>query len=224
LVDPVTGKRIVFDFQAIIDPSHNTPIGVGSFSAIFPMGCTYGRLPLKLTQTPSTSFYCSDFYQLGQEETPLRGAVKIGFDAPASILEEHLVVAQKSNRGNWVFVGNEKGADGRIYADILSMGTFCLMADSVPPTIQSQNFVDGGRIGQVQNELVINIEDSFSGINPKRCVVTLDGEWVLCSYDHKTHTLTHGWWRRPDPGVHTLDVMVFDKANNLARRQFKVYF
>lgn len=222
--DPLTGKSLALHFRETILPDKNNIVEQGELQAYFPYTAVFDTLPLHIQRFPGGAGMFSDIYEIGSTDIPLFKSFVMNFRPSRPGNPTHMVVARKNRSGNWSFLGQDINEDGSIYASSSSFGTFCVMADSIPPTIRPLNIGDGATVTAGQNTLRLKVTDNFAGINSEKVLCTLDDNWELFEFDAKSSTLTHRLKERPAPGRHRLHVMVYDNANNLAESTFYLYF
>jgi hypothetical protein len=220
--DPVAGHRVDFQLKKKVYAEKDNLVGLGELQVFLPAGCVFDSLPLHLKQLPGGRSQFSDSYEVGRSDQPIFKSFVLQFEPPKGSDATQMVVARRQG-GSWVFVGNERKPDGTISAASGDFGTFCVMADSTPPTLKPLNFKSGSTIPASQKTLSLQIEDSFSGIASQRFHCTIDGAWELFEYDAKSKTISHTLRNRP--GIsHNLQVMVYDNANNLGQATFSIVF
>jgi Peptidase family M23 len=222
--DPYTGKTIPFYRHKRVLPQRSTKIEEGELQVYFPAHAVFDTLPVQVRQVQRDPGMYSDIYEVGHVELPLRGAYSLGFRPRHPGRPEHLVVASRDILGRWSYLGNEWNQDGALTASASSFGAYCVMADSVPPVLSPLNFSDGGSIPSGQDRLSLQVKDSFSGIDAQRLHGTIDGRWVLFEYDAKNNQISHPLKQRPTPGTHSLELFVYDRANNLSAATFSLSF
>ncbi len=222
--DPFTGKSVRFHFTETILPGKNNIVESGELQMYFPYGAVFDSLPLHVRRYPRQSNMYSQVYEIGSKGDPLFKSFVLNYRLNNKIDPTHAVIARKSESGGWQFLGKNINEDGSIYASSGSFGSFCVMADSTPPSISPKGFSDGSTIPGTQNTLRIRIRDNFAGIDSDRIIGTLDDHWILFEFDAKTSTISHRLRQRPASGRHKLHLMVYDNANNLAENTFHLYF
>ena len=102
-----------------------------------------------------------------------------------------------------------KWEDEFLVAKSRSFGDYCIMIDTVPPTIKPSSFkpkMNG------QKQMTFKIKDNLTGIKSYNGYV--DGEWILLEYDLKTRRLIHPFDGRISRGKHQLRIEVLDNNNN----------
>jgi hypothetical protein len=222
--DPFTGKTIPFYRHKRVLPQRSTTIEEGELQVYFPLNAVFDTLPVQVRQVQPDPGMYSDIYEVGNTAQPLRGPYSLVFRPRRSGRPEHLVVASRDAVGRWAYLGNEWSSDGTLSAATSTFGAYCVMADSVAPSLSPLNFSDGATVPASQSRLELQAKDVFSGIDSQRLYGTLDGRWILFEYDAKSHTLSHPLRDRPTQGMHSLEIFVYDRANNLQSAAFSLYF
>ena len=91
-------------------------------------------------------------------------------------------------------------------------GDFCIVADSTAPVIKGVNIFPGKKITNQKN-IKLTIEDSKSGI--KKFEATVNNEWVLLDYDHKTKIVRYDFNKIIKKGDNNFVLKVTDNCNNM---------
>lgn len=92
-------------------------------------------------------------------------------------------------------------------------GNFTLVLDTVAPSIRPYNFTPNGSITG-KKELKFAAADDLSGIVSYRA--TINGKWVLLTYDYKNDLLIYALDERCPAGEHNFEMVVRDDAGNSA--------
>ncbi len=221
--DPIAGHKVDFYIRQIVAAAKDNLVTEGEVQVFLPTGCVFDSLPLHIKRRPGGSQAYSDQYEIGQPDQPVFKSFVMHFDPSRAGDASHMVVARKQG-GTWVYVGKETQEEGSIQASAADFGTFCVMADSVIPTIKPLNFKDGASIAAGQNTLTLSLTDAFSGINSQKILCTIDGKWELFAFDAKSGSISHRIRVRPGGQRHVLQVMAFDNANNLAQATFTITY
>jgi hypothetical protein len=224
LRDPITGKQVDFNLRRIVDPQRSVIAEEGELSVYFPEGAAFEPTPLNIRRVPASAGMYSDVYEVGWREIPLRAPYVLSMKPNQPGRPEHMVIAKKDARGRWVFLAKEYDEKGYLHAAASAFGSFCVMADSAAPRIRPLNFNAGSQISGEQNTLVLEVLDDFSGVDAQKLIGTIDGKWVLFEYDAKSNSISHQLRPRPWPGVHELEIIAYDQANNLGSARFSIYF
>jgi hypothetical protein len=120
-----------------------------------------------------------------------------------------------SRNGDPGFAGNSKDSAGYIMASVKSFGTYRIMADTIPPKINSIRPWDNSNVNTARPSIRFFMDDELSGFNSDTLlIVTLDGEYQICEYDidhkivyvHLTEDLA--------PGRHDLVITARDRLGN----------
>jgi Peptidase family M23 len=220
--DPIAGHRVDFSLQQPIVPGRDNLVTNGEMQVFFPGGCVFDTLPLHIKRRPGGSNCYSDHYEIGQHDQPLFKSFVLSFTPAKPGDRSHMVVARRQG-GSWVYVGKEPQDDGTIQASSADFGTFCVMADSTSPKIKPLNFKEGAVLPASQKTISLSLTDEFSGINSQKILCTIDGNWELFEFDAKNASITHTLRTRTGQ-PHTLQVMAFDNANNLAQLSFQITY
>lgn len=220
--DPVAGHKVDFFIRQQLSGNKDNLVTEGEMQAFFPTGCVFDTLPLHIKRRPGGRNSYTDEYEIGHGDQPMFKSFVMNFDPARPGDRSHMVVARKQG-DSWVYVGKETKADGTVQASSPDFGTFCVMADSVGPTIKPLNFKEGAAIGPQQSTISLQVDDAFSGVNSQKVLVTIDGNWELFEFDAKNASITHQIRNRPAQ-KHQLQIMAFDNANNLTQATFSITY
>ncbi|WP_300747983.1 M23 family metallopeptidase [uncultured Alistipes sp.] len=144
--------------------------------------------------------------------TPLHRAATVSIEAsdvPAP-LQPHTILASLSHKGTLRYEGG-RWSNGRITLSTRSLGTFFVVADTVPPTIRPR--FEPTEMGR-RRSITFAIGDNFSGIVRRRC--TIDGRMAILEEDRVKGTVTHIF----DDEIfgrnreHTMRIEIADGAGN----------
>jgi len=220
------GKTLLnLNLKEEILSSQNNLFEMDELQLFFPYQSVFDRVHLEMSKEMGDRRMLSDVFVVGDPDIPLFKSFLVSFTPKEGIPLKSLVVAQRS-KSKWSFAGNTLGEANNVYASVSGFGEYCLMADSIAPTIESINFKNGSTISRSQNTLVLRIKDNFSGIDDQTVYCKLNDEWKLFKYDYKRNSITHnlGKQTRPKPGSYELEVLVTDKAHNLAKKTYRLQF
>ena len=125
-------------------------------------------------------------------------------------LKEKVFIAKIDERGNfWYMGGNWR--NNMISAKVREFGDFCIVADTINPTVKGVNIFPGKQFN-TQTTIKCTVEDKESGINTYRAEI--DGKWILMEYDYKTKLLTYKIQKELEKGKHVFKLEVIDRLNN----------
>lgn len=222
VADPLSGKSLDFHFRKTVYPEKNNVVEMGDLQLYFPIGTVFDTMALPVEVSPRKNGMYSDVYEIGTHEIPLFKSFVVSIKPSIPAKSHQLVVAMLNKYGNWVYLGQDVREDGSVYASSGEFGKFCLMVDSIPPTVRPGNFKEGGTI--TGNTISVKLSDNFAGIVSEKNVMMLDGNWILGEFDAKTSTMTYRMRTRPSAGSHKLTVIAWDAANNMAEVEFSIKF
>ena len=181
-----------------------------------PLGVLYNNIYMHIDTLEQRITPFAPVWNAGSGRVALRSAVSVGVECnlPDSLVSKAFVA--------YVYTGGKLGYAGGKYdpqsrmmsADVLSLGSFTVAVDMVPPQITSTLANNAAVKG---NSLVFRIRDDLSGVKGYR--VEIDGHWVLAEHDAKTRRvivpLQHA---RIKKGMkHSLVFELEDNCGNVAR-------
>jgi murein DD-endopeptidase MepM/ murein hydrolase activator NlpD len=178
-----------------------------------------GSLYRSIMFTADTAMYApayaySPLWKIHNDEVPLHSTVTLHIqaDIPEQYRDKALVV-NVTKTGGIKAVGGSWNNDG-ITAKITSFGDYCVMVDTIPPTI-TPKFKKGANLKNSAS-LSVKIYDNLSGINTYKAFI--DGQWALMEYDAKNNVLiyTFDQKRIKKNTTHTLLLNVTDNRMNTA--------
>ena len=130
---------------------------------------------------------------------------------------EHLNVPNSKLIGIWLKNGIDPyNEGGSVQNNTLSftsrrMGSFAVMIDTVPPTINAK-YIKSGATYKSGSMLKFIVSDNLSGI--EKYQAKIDGQWVLLKYDPKKSLLSHILGNRTRTGNHIFEIKVTDERKN----------
>lgn len=110
--------------------------------------------------------------------------------------------------------GGQWQEDGMLVASVRSLGYFCVMVDTIPPTITPERFYTDMRR---YNSFSFRIRDNFSGsanLPNLKYRAAIDGKWILMTYDEKYRRIEYVLEPDMENGTHTLELQVSDAMGN----------
>jgi hypothetical protein len=183
-----------------------------NISITIPSDALYDSLNFKVTAIKKTSKTYSDLFAIGKPNISLHTAMFLIIKPTFPITKDtsKLTIALYNNN-QFKFISSTH-EHGKLSAKTKEFGTFCIVADSVPPTIKLLSQLKNHRIDP-DNNIVFRITDNFSGIG--NYSLRLNGKWVLAAYDAKSNSLIY----TPNPdelqkGKNEFVVTVTDRLQN----------
>ena len=104
--------------------------------------------------------------------------------------------------------------DNWIETKTRDFGTFCIISDTIPPTINVINIFNGKKITNQKN-IQIKIKDIQSGIKSFRG--EMNGKWILLDYEHKKNLLKYTFEDNFEIGKYKFSLIVTDKVGNMSK-------
>lgn len=156
--------------------------------------------------------YYSSLYNLHNDETPLHTSISIAI-TPENVPVEFrskLCMASLGRNGKLSHAGG-RYEGGKVVLSTRSFGRYCVVADTIPPTI-SGAFANGVNLRGVKS-VSFNITDDFSGVSSYSA--TIDGKWI--PFEQKGTKITHYFDSSRieyTGGTHTLRLTVIDSKGN----------
>ena len=209
LADSVTRK----DFAAWFLPNFHIADGLKLY---MPKGTLYNSIYLNVDTLENRVTPFAPVWNVATDRIALRKSVSIAVrcNLPDS-LSSKAFLAYVYKGGKLGYAGGKYDTLKReIMANVLSLGSFTVGVDLVPPqitaTLKDNAVVQGSSI-------VFRMRDDLSGIKDYR--VEIDGHWVLAEHDAKTRRviipLQHARIKRG--AKHTLVFEVEDNCGNVSR-------
>ncbi|MEZ5040550.1 MAG: M23 family metallopeptidase [Saprospiraceae bacterium] len=191
-------------------------INNGAFYVYMPNGTLYENLYLwyESVEDPAKDIY-SNVHHLHDDRTPIHLYYDLAI-RPTRLPEElrnKAFIANCTNDNRIVNYGGE-WEGGMLKTQVRTLGDFCIMVDTIAPTIQMHRFKPDMR---TYSEMSFTIKDNVStaGLTKDlRFRGSVDGQWILLVYDLKNNRLTHQFDGRIPTGEHQLRLEVWDSKGN----------
>ena len=180
--------------------------------------CLYDSVHIHYARIASMSpNSVSAIHVIGQPYIPLQDSllVRIKPTQNTPIKNSNRVVMQRF-AGNKKTVQKVEWQSGWASAKFRDFGSFQLLVDEEPPSIQPIGFAEGANLSRV-SRIVFVVKDNLEVFKNFRA--ELDGKWLRFSND-KGKSFIYIFDERCPPGPHTLKIMVEDEAGNQAARVF----
>lgn len=192
-----------------------------TFSVVIAKGSLYESIALEVEQSDvaiksdSTIKVLSPAYRIHDDNTPLQKSIGLVFTHPVEErLQPYTVMASVSANG---YLSNAGGRyrHNRLTARTSNFGTYCLVADTTPPTIRPQ-FEDGADC-RGRERIAFRLSDNFSGVSSYN--VYIDGKWVAIDYAR-----SRAWVNLKAEGIsggksHNIEIVVKDACGNTSKWQ-----
>ena len=171
---------------------------------------------------PKNTFYEDLFLDFKVEEgiakihtptVPLHKSFTLTFDDSKYSEKEKqkLYIANVENPTYPIYQFTRK-KDSTFFTTTKILGKYSLLSDTLKPSINLLHFKDKQWISKLKT-LQVKISDKGSGIKDYRA--TIDGEWILMEYNHKTKIITYNFSDKKLVGSkHTFKIVVSDNVGN----------
>lgn len=157
-------------------------------SVSIPSDALYDSLDFKVTVVKKTSKTYSDLFTMCKADIPLHSAMSIAIKSVIPAGKDSLkqtIAMYNNNQFRYVSSMREQG---KLTAKSKEFGTFCVVADTVPPVIKLISQLKNHHI-ELDNSIVFRVTDNFSGIG--NYSLRINGKWVLAAYDAKSNSLIY---------------------------------
>lgn len=188
----------------------------------FPEGCFYDTLPVVYYRTmPAAYTAVTAGYQVNDPSYPVHKEFTVSIKPYKTIPEEwkDRLLMQRSGKGN--SLRKVKLENGWLSARFADFGTFQVLADLLPPEINSPGKGDTINLSAA-SRIVFTPTDNFGVIRSFR--VEIDSQWIRFTND-KTRNWIYVFDEKVPYGVHQLTATATDLAGNVTRKTwwFKRY-
>ena len=181
-----------------------------------PKGALYDTLLFRYRESSGNHHLFSKVYHLHDIYTPLQKAATLSIipDSIPAGKSARLLIVRIDERGMQIAAGG-KYTEGAVTANVLSLGSYAIGIDTVPPSINANGLASNPDLS-LKSEIRIHIKDDFSGINAYTGLI--DGKWALFEYDAKNEVIFYKFDpTRLTKGIkHTLLITVSDNCYNVS--------
>lgn len=197
-----------FDQENIIDS--------GSLYLHMPEGALYENLYLSYesVEDPAVEIF-SNVHHLHDYKTPIHKYYDLAI-RPTRLPEElrdKAFIANCTRENEVVNLGGE-WEDGKLKTKVRQLGDFCIMVDTIAPTIAIRRFTSNMR-GYRQFSFIIKDNIETAGLaRGLQYRATINGQWILMEYDLKNDRLTHRFDGTFPAGTHQFRLEVWDNQGN----------
>jgi hypothetical protein len=203
-------------FQYFFPFNESNVLQTDAIRLSLPKGTLYENLYLQYLTTPATGgIQFSRVHHIHNNKTPVHNyfeiALKPDADIPAEMLPKSFIAYLKGNS-----ITNCGGTfkQGFLTTKALNLGDYCVMADTVAPTVKPINFQFDM---QKAKSFSFRIYDNFQTAGNVKGLTyhaTIDGNWVLMEFDKKYSRLSHKLQDFGKPSEHQFRLVVKDALGN----------
>ena len=210
IVEDATIVHYNKDFAHKVDKTLSIIIPKGSLYESIALD--YGRSNIEI-KADSTVKVLSPAYRIHDDNTPLQKSIGLVFTHPVEKqLQPYTVMASVGANGRLSYAGG-RYRHNRLTARTSNFGTYCLVADTTPPTIRPQ--FENGADCRGRDRIAFRLGDNFSGVASYN--IYIDGEWVAIDYAR-----SRAWVNLRAEGIkggksHDVEIIVKDNCGNIAK-------
>ena len=209
----VVGTNTKFDYPDYnLDIFQDNYFSKAGLNIYIPKNALYQNEPIDIELKPTTNRNYIMRFDIGQKTIAMQKVMTVKTKIP-----EGTTVPQSKLIGVWLKNGtdpyNEGGtvSNGTLSFTSRRMGSFAVMADTIPPSI-NKKYINAGGTYKTGAVLKFIVTDNLSGIESYQAKI--DGQWVLLKYDPKKALLSHTLGKRTVKGNHTFEIKVTDERKN----------
>lgn len=201
-------------FNYILPFAERSVIRLGNMELDFPENSFYEDVYLSYNYTTNQSKNSfSGAHHIHDKYIPIHHDFEIKIKPEKTIpdaLKSKALIARCEGTGPET--GYDSEWDGEfVRAKSRSFGSYCVMIDTLPPTITNVSFKSNMN-GEAQ--FTFKIRDNLSGIKSYNAWV--DDQWILMEYDKKSDRIYHKFDGKVVSGEHRLKLVVTDRRGNEA--------
>jgi hypothetical protein len=204
--------RVASDVTDFVNYADGMAVNIPRGALSEPIFYTQSVVEAAVTPRADSIKPLSKLYRTGNGSMPLLKAMRVAIatDVPEQ-LRGRACLAMVSAAGGLSYAGGSY-SNGAVSGAASSFGTFCVVADDVPPTV-SASFADGADLSGV-NSVTLTAADNFSGIS--HFSGTIDGQWIIFERNAARRQYIHRFdsERLQSGRNHTLEFTVRDGRGN----------
>ena len=174
----------------------------------------YNNLKFKYKQIPGTTKTYSNIFELHDYPVPLDkyATIKIKAKAlPERLRDKALIATVDLQTNNYSSIGGVYSY-GWIKTNTRLLGNYCIVADTVPPSIKPLSIADKKTLTE-RSQIRFIIKDDLSGIKSYNGYI--DNKWVLFEYDSKNNLITYHFDENISRSKHhQLKIEITDQKDN----------
>lgn len=177
---------------------------------IVPKGVLYTDLPVQFKVYPDSNAV-SYIYQLNDEGVPLHASCELSIGVRRRVVQDTTKYYIARKTGSRLSSVGGRYENGFVKAKILSLGTYVVAVDTVPPVVTPLSKNTWARAGKI----LYRVKDGQTGIRSYRG--TIDGKYALFQWEMMTNRLIC----KIDPtrvsktGKHIVELTVTDHCGNV---------
>ena len=196
----ICGDGLHFNFKAMVPSNSSFNFYDKTLNISFPKKALFDTLYLTSDYrlNPDSTM---EFFDIGPKRVPLRKYATFTLKPKLTYKDKMRYKAYLVRGKNYYSYQGGNWGKGSFTVRTRDFGTYTLLKDSIPPTINPV------RISTSQ--IRMKIDDKLSGIKSFR--LTIDGAWVLMNYDYKRKLL---WSEKLDPSIPFNGEMVLSVTDN----------
>ncbi len=223
----VQGKKLPTPENRIKNPfkfNENNRFENNEVKLFIQQGALFTNIDFVYDKKPGNKDTFSPLYSIHNEYTPLNKPLSISLKAanvPRTLRPKALIARFDTTDSTYLPAGG-KYDDGWITVRSLNFGIFCIVADTVPPSIKPLSITKKSKLME-KDRIRFRIKDDLSGI--KSYTGTIDNEWVLFEYDPKNDMVTYRFDENLRKGKkHLLHFEVSDQKGNIRDYNARFYY
>jgi murein DD-endopeptidase MepM/ murein hydrolase activator NlpD len=207
-------------YNYVLPYNEENVIQAKNMSLFAPKGALYETLLMNYrTSSDWSSGVYSQVHHLHDANTPLHKFCDLSITPETPIpsgLESKAFIAYCKQGRRYIETCGGEWINGAITAKVRELGDYCVMIDNIAPTITPISF----RYNMEKSQrMSFHIKDNFptaeSARDGMKYRATVDGQWILMTFDAKRAMLTHEFDGKIPYGQHTLRLEVTDNRNNV---------
>ena len=156
-------------------------------------------------------------HSIGDRDIPLDKAFAVSLSIPEGVGTGGMCLATVSEKGVLGYAGG-RYKSGKVSGDVRSFGHYCVVRDTIPPTIKP-SFASGADLS-AQSKVTFKLTDNFSGVND--FWAELDGVWSVLEFHpvSQVATLSLEALENSPAATHTLTFVAVDSAGNKTTMEY----
>ena len=184
-------------------------------SVVIPRGSLYESIAIELRKsdiTPKSEnvHILSPAYTIHNDNTPLHKSIGVLFTQKVELgLQPHTTMATVDANGNISYAGG-KYTHNRLAGRTSSFGTYCLVADTTPPTVTPQ--FEMGQDCRAKSRIALRLQDNFAGIASYNAYI--DEKWVAIDFSRGRASINLDAEGIKGGKKHTIRLVVRDNCGN----------